>query len=658
MIIKTRKYKQQKEALITIDKFNGGYNSLVDEARLPSKFATACLNLIQDQDGLWTTRWGRDYYGSAISGESSIIAATEYVKSDGTRELIAVGGTTGKIYKSTDDGDTWSQVGTDTLSTSADVYFVQIKNELYIANGSDNLLRYDGSSLNEYSELSAPSNLSASRGSGLSAGNYTYYYQVTAVNSVGETTASAEASVTVNKEREQWVESDNEYVDLDWDDVSGAERYYVYMSDESGWETFLAETTTSSFRDDGTLVTNGYIEPPDDNTTAAPKFSVMEISGNRIWATGNPNAPYRVYYSGAGVNLGRFSVWYGGGWVDLEKGGRDTPVGVVHYRTGRGDPIITILCSSPEGTGSIWQIELSAVTVNDVSITVPITYKIVGSIGSNAGRSIVKARDNVFFVNKRGVFALRNKEQMFQVLATDELSQPIRPDYRSLNQSKLSDICAYYYDGKVFFSAAEGNDNDIIFIFDLERGNWTWKWDFGVKHFFEYTDSSGRTHFLYVPTTGNRLVEISENFVGDFGEPFNQLYLSPLLPVSKDKTNMLKLREVIVELGRPKGTINFEVLGIGRTGLISTLSSRTIGDTISGSGLSYDLFSDFLFSDSEGTPETFSQASVKKALRIREKVYNLQFKVSANSADTKFTILGLQAKGRLLAKRTPADWLN
>jgi len=657
MFIKTRKYKSPKEALVTINKFNGGYNSLVDEARLPSNFATACLNLMQDQDGLWTTRWGRDYYGSAISGESSIVAGTEYVKSDGTRELIAIGGTTGKVYKSTDDGDTWTQIGTETLSTSHDVYFVQIKNELYIANGSDNLLRYDGSDLNEYSALSTPANLSLTRGAGLSAGDYTYYYQVTAVNSIGETTPCSEVSTTVDKDRDSWSAAD-EYIDLDWDDVTGAERYYIYMSDESGWEVFLGESTASEFRDDGSLVPNDYIEPPDDNTTAAPKFSTMEISGNRIWATGNPNSKYRVYFSGSGVNLGRFSVWYGGGWVDLEKGGRDVPVGVVHYRTGKGDPIITVLCSSPEGTGSIWQIELTAVTVNDTTITVPLTYKIVGSIGSNAARSIVKARDNVLFANKRGIFALRNKEQMFQVLATDELSQPIRPDYRSLNQSKLDDICAYYYDGKVFFSAAEGDNNDIVFIFDLERGNWTWKWNFGVKHFFEYTDSSGKTHFLYVPTSGNRLVEISENFTGDFGEPFYQLYLSPLLSVSKDKTDMLKLKEVLVELGRPKGTVTFEVLGIGRSGSVSTLSSRTIGDTISGSGLSYDLFSDFLLSDSEGTPETFSQASVKKAIRIRERVYNIQFKVSANSADTEFTILGLQAKGTLLPKRVPASWLN
>ena len=528
MRIRPRRYKSPKQVVVDIRDFSGGYNSLVDEARLPTKFTPSVLNLIQVQDGLWKTRWGRDYYGEAISGEASLDGVAEYIRSDGTRELIAVGGTTGKIYKST-DGGSWTQIGTATLTPGYQVYFLQIKHQLYIANGVDNLLRYDGSTLQEYSQLSVPTNVTLTRGSGLSAGSYTVYYQVTAVNDVGETTASTEVSITVNRRRDEWNAASNEYIDISWDAVTGANRYNIYYADESGYEVFLATTTTTSYRDDGSDQPNEFLEPPDDNTTSAPKFKVMEISGNRIWATGNPDRPYRVYFSGVGQFLGAFSPWYGGGWVDLEKGGRDTPIAVVHYRTGRGDPIATILCSSPEGLGAIWQVELTATTVNDTSFSVPITYKIVGSIGSNAPLSVVKARDNIFFANKRGIFALRNKEQMFQVLATDELSQAIRPDYRSLNPAQIENICAYYYDGKVFFSAALGDENDSVFIFDLERGTWNWRWDFGVKQFLEYTDNNGRTHFLYVPVSGNRLVEISENFVGDFGEPFYQLYLSPLI---------------------------------------------------------------------------------------------------------------------------------
>lgn len=654
------KRSKPKDTIIDIDNFSGGTMTQVDEARLDKKFASQSLNLIQVQDGRWKTRWGFDYFGVAISGESAIDGAVEYIRADGTRELIVVGGTTGKIWKSTNNGASWSQIDTETLTPGNTAYFLQIKSNLYISNGVDDLHRYDGTNVEAYSAISAPANLAASRGAGLSAGVYTLYYEVTALNAIGETVGSNEASIAVDKFRDSWSTADDstEYVDLAWDAVSGATRYNVYVSEESGYEVFLTTTTTNSYRDNNTATPNDYIEVPLENTTAAPKFGPMELSGNRIWGTKNPDSPFTVYGTGTGQQLGNFSGFYGGFSVDLEKGGRERPVSVVHYRTGKGDPIATILTETPEGTGSIWQIELTTTTVGDFSFIVPVTYKIVGGIGTNAPLSVTKARDNIFFANKRGVFALRNKEQLFNVLSTDELSQAWRPNYRSLNADLLPNACGYYLDGKVFFSFAEGSANDITVIFDLERNNWNYKWSRGVKRFFEYTDTAGNTHFLAIPTSGGRLWEISENFLGDFGAPFNQSYVSPLIPVSKDSTDVLKTREALVELGRPRGNVTFSISGIEAKRGFSSLGSRAITDSVSGGGYSWDLFSNVQYSDTTGTPTTFSQASIKKTLRIRKRVYALQYQVSSTSANTDFTILKFQTKGRLLNKRTPSAWRN
>jgi len=46
------------------------------------------------------------------------------------------------------------------------------------------------------------------------------------------------------------------------------------------------------------------------------------------------------------------------------------------------------------------------------------------------------------------------------------------------------------------------------------------------------------------------------------GGAINQSYTSPLLPVSKSKTDILNLREGIVELGQPQGAIDFSLLGV------------------------------------------------------------------------------------------------
>jgi hypothetical protein len=612
---------------------------------------------MQTQDGLWSTRWGFDYYGLAISGEASIEGAVEYIKTDGTREIIAVGGTTGKIFKSQDKG-AWTQIGSITLTPGKTPHFLQTRSSLYIANGTDDLLRYDGTNLNVYTALAAPTNLAFTL-TGVSAGSYHYYYVVTALNEVGETVGSNRIDVAINEERATMSGTDK--INLTWDAVAGALRYNIYMSDQSGYEVFLDTIVGNAYGDVGTTLTNPFIETPDDNTTAAPKFSSMETSGNRIWATKDPDNKFRVYGSGVGQYLGYFSPFYGGFWVDLEKGGRDTPIKVVHYRTGKGDPIATVLCSSPDGLGSIWQIEVTSQTVSDITFSVPVTYKIVGSIGADSPLGVVKARDNIGFGNKKGVFFLRNKAQLVNVLSTDESSQAIRPDYVSLNQAQASNMCAYYYDGKIFFSGAEGSTNDVIFLYDLERNNWTWKWTQGVKRFLEYTENAAgddRTHFLAVPTTGNKLWEISENFEGDFGQPFYQGYISPLLPVSDNKTDVLKTKESIVELGRPKGSITYEVLGIEAKKGFSTLTSRTITSSTSNSGVSTDLASDFLASDSNNIPTSFAQASVKKAIKLRKRVYALQYKIYSDKSSTKFTLLSLQTQGRLLSKRIPSQWLE
>ena len=50
-----------REVLITVDNFSGGYNNLVDEARMNSKYAKESTNMMQVSDGLWKTRWGTNY---------------------------------------------------------------------------------------------------------------------------------------------------------------------------------------------------------------------------------------------------------------------------------------------------------------------------------------------------------------------------------------------------------------------------------------------------------------------------------------------------------------------------------------------------------------------------------------------------------------------
>lgn len=660
---------QKGQSTIDINNFSGGNSSLISEARMSPKFAVQSNNLMQVEDGLWQTRWGTGYYGAAHA--STIDGASEFVKSNGTTELITI--SNGKAYKST-NGGALTEITGATFTAGLQCYFMQISGYLYIANGTDSLARYDGSVLTTYSQISAPANLTASRvASGLTSGTYVYYAQVTALNGVGETTGSTEASITVNKTRDTWI-AGTDKLTWSWSAVTGATRYQIYLSDQSGFENLLGESVVTNFTDDGTNDINSFIEVPSSNTTGAPKFISMAVSGNRIWATNDSSDMYKVYFSGTGNFIGTFSDFYGGGWINLEKGGREIPVSVKHYQSGTGTGVATVLCKTPDGHGAVWQITIASATVGSTSFSVPSATKVVGSFGTESVLGVVNTPNNLAFPNRKGWFDLGSEKNYYGILRTNEKSQNIRPYWRNLAGSKISTICAYYYDAKIFISVpTSSSGNDRIIIWDDERANWAVDWSFGAKQFLEYTDTSGNTKFLYIPTSGTKLIEISENILNDLGVALNQTYLSPLLPVSKVKTDILNLKEVVFELGEPRGAISVQVLGISKSNNFATVATATITDFGSNTGIGTDLFGEAFFSETQASssggagswaiylvdaPSTFTQSTVKKAIKKRAKLYNIQFKVSSETADTKFTILSIQAKGTVVRRRLPSSWTN
>lgn len=637
---------------ITIDSFKG-LASLLDDVILGNKFAKEALNLILVQDGRWKTRWGTTYYGTAIEGETKILGCGIYEREDGVQEKIAIAGS-GKAYVSV-DGGAWTELTGATFSTTADKYnFTQAVNQLYICNGEDRLTRYNGSVLLRYTELPAPTGLTGTRNV-LVAGTYHNYYKVTALNDVGETIGSEEFDLTTNKARNTWNIDLDEWLDLTWNAVSGATRYQIYYSDESGKELLLANTSTTetSFRDDGAYVQNPYFVCPPDNTTGAPAFKMIANSGSRLWAI---TKDY-IWWSGTGTDLGIFSEFYGGGWQPLVGGTGEELEWIGHFRSGKGDSVATALTRNKAGVGSIWQISLEGVSVADEVITIPLPVKLPGPIGTVASLGVIDANDSLYIPNSRGIFSLNNKANVTNILSTGELSGNIRPSFRGLQN--IENIAGVWYDSKLFFTASEsGSGNDIIFGYDIEQNEWFWKWTVGFKAFLEVTESDGKTKLLGIPNEGARLVEISKNIKGDLGQPFYQSWISGLIPISGDSTVFAKVQEALVELGRPTGTIYFEILGLEKKKGFSSLGSRKITDSVSNINFTNGLFGDFMFSDDEEAPKVYSQASVKKAKRINKTLNAIQFRIFSETADTDFTLLKVQAKGVIEKLRTPSNFFK
>lgn len=646
-----------------LDTFNGGTMSILSDARLGrrasnQKFAQQSINVMQVEDGIWEgPRPGTSYYGTAVPGEG-LDHAAEYAVDKTTRHLIVIS-KDGKGYKSTDNGKTWTEVTGATWTPGKQFVSIQFKSQLWITNGFDPLAYYDGINFNTFTELTDPDTApTITLGAGLSTGSYTYYVRYVANNTVSNTNPSPAQSFTCNKPIEQWDTALDEYIDIEMTTVTDAESYDLYFDQlESGPYGHIGGTAELTFRYFGDTP-NSFQPAPDDNTSSAPRIASMELSGNRMWGTNDKDNLWRVYGTGVSQYLGYFSPFYGGFDIDLGRGGKYYPTVVTHYRTGKGDPIATVLCSSADGSGIIFQIELTTTTVGDVSIVVPIAYKLVGSVGADAVGSVTKFGDNVAFLNKKSAYFLRNKEQLFNVLATDDAIGPIRDNYQSSNLAYIDKAIGFWQAPRLYFSVAVGSsENDTTFVWDDERRNWTWAWTIGFKQMLEYTDTNKITHLLGIRADDDQLIEISDNFTSDLGQSIFSQVLLPLIPADpSDPRVVTKRNETIFELGEVRGEVSCTVLGRTKKSDIAELGTAVFTSAFSNSGIGDDFFSDVLFSDTTDMPTTFSSSSAKKSVKVSKRLYALKYRISSNGINNKWRLNSISTHGIKVQKKSPSDW--
>jgi hypothetical protein len=653
-----RRLLRTPEVKIQIEGAKDGVITLVDESRLPTTAFKEATNLQQFQDGRYGTRWGTGSYGSAMA--STIDGAKEFRRSDGTTEIVAA--SNGTFYKST-NGGSWTALTGGTYTAGTHCRFLQILSRLYIVNGVDILQYYDGTNIVPYTAATSPGTPGSFSLAGVAASSSnTVYYKIVAVNDVGSTLPSSAGSTAVSKTRDNWVNG-TDSVSFTWSAGSGStiKRYEIYYSTDDIVYSYLdyVAAGVTTYKDTGVATPNPYIIPPTDNTTTGPKFSTIELSGNRIWGTGDPNNPYRVYGSGVGTTQGYFSAAYDGFYIDLEKGGREYPVAVKHYRDGKGAGQATILTSNPEGTGSIWQIDLLSQTVGTDTFIIPAATKIVGSVGTSGPDGVVSVLDTVMFPNKKGFYNLGSKPALLNVLSTDELSANIRPTWRGLTGSAMNGVVSYLYDAKVFISVPSGSStNNQTMIFDTERRNWTpVAFTIGFKQFLEYNDTSGVNHLLGVPYTGNHLVEIGPNLRGDSGTAFNTSLVTGLIPCNpSDRYGWGLVKDVSFEFSQPTGTIVVELLGISKSGAVSSLGSRVVADSVTNSGMG-TMAADTIKADSStNAPTTFAQTSAIKTLRVNRTLRAFQVRITTSTLGAKYTLMNIRARINILETRDPSSY--
>lgn len=596
------------------------------------------------------------------------IDGADYFDFNGAIHLVAAAG--GKVYRSTDNANTWTLCSGATLTANKPVNMNQNANFLYLTTGVDNIVRYDGTlTLSTYTSLATPVAPTLAK-TGLPGTVYTYYYKIAAVNQVGFSLASPAASIQSDRPREQWDATAN-FITLTAPAPQATQtRLDIYFSDDNINFSYLNSIVSSTavpsvtFKDDGRSIVVPSTLAPTGNTSQGPTVEELVNVGSRMLGVRDPANRYRIWFTGTGNYSGAFSSAYDGGYLDWQPGGKYIPVQAADYRDGKGTPLATIWCDSADGQGCVLQMSFETLTIQDISITIPSAYKLPGSRGTPAPGSVVNVLNDYYFYNSQAIYNLGSRPSLLNLLSTDEASANIRPSVKQITTSAEAGIATVYFDAKIFISVARGSStNNCVDIYDTERKAWIPNaFTIGFKKFLQYTSvgtdgTKLRKLLAYRPGDG-RLSEISPSIQGDYGQPFVVDIYTGLLPISKNRFEFQFTEEGEFEMSNTQGAITVETLGIDRTrGYIPlksvTISADSISSTVGWDTVPWDTAN---WDTVPTVVATTSEASTKRYFSLQRELNAIQWHITTSNIDSRFIMRTLQSWGTPTAGGHPSSW--
>ena len=262
-----------------------GMNTKSEELELNGKWVKKAQNLrFEDEPGAVTKRPPLAYFNSTpVPGVGGSLGLYRYYGSANIKELYAYGD---KIYAGDDASGVFTEIR-DLNTSGYKTSFVTYKDLVYGCNGQDNIWVYDGSDDDVTWELGACKALVGGAGT-ITATDISYKITYDADAYIPGTVSNTIASVT------------NQQIELSHIPFPpiGATNRKVWRKDS---------TTGGAYLLVGTITDNIDTTFTDDNaspsgviggvTDIMPKGDILIIHKERLFITGDPTQPNRIYYS-------------------------------------------------------------------------------------------------------------------------------------------------------------------------------------------------------------------------------------------------------------------------------------------------------------------------------------------------------------------------
>lgn len=625
-----------------------GYQSTLDDDRKDDAGLKISQNVVVEQNGTVRPRPSLVLYGTQPTG-TVLGQVYPFIKMNGTTPenweatMQNVAGVTKVAVRK--DGGAWTICDGKTYDNSARTHFEQINSKLLVTNGTDNLsyLDIDTLAVVPFVALTTPTGLGAVK-TGLAGTNYTYRYRVTAANQ-GETAAASAATVQVGQLRDVWAGGTTDFVSITFDRVTGAQRYSLYVGTEAGLEYYLdtitdpGSGTTVTYKDDGSVALNSNRLAPNGDSTAGPKTTRATNVLGQVYMVGDTENPYRLWFGGTGDSSLDFSAFNGGGWVEIDKGGRNFPVAIKGFRDGRGNPLVSVLLKGQSGHGKLIHAAQNTTTLGDTIISFLDITEANGEAGTDAPDAVIYAQDSLWYLSKDGPKTTGTKAQIQNILSTNNFGTQIQPDVKSLNVKSMEFACGLEYEGRLYFAIPVGSDtNNKVWVCDLNRNAlWTLPWELSIDWLWLYDDNGGATHFMAL--SNNQIYEITyAQLTRDDQTPFATRVGSGIVKFSEDGQEWGSVIDITFVLLRPQGSLTFTITGKTQDEPIAPIGTGSFSPSQSFAGWNEGMWNEYSWNEIDNIPATFGEARVTQTIEIDEELNWLTWEVSSSDGGVDYQL--------------------
>lgn len=649
---KEPQYKPPKTLQLDWSNFKGGLNTLLRQTEIKDNELAQADNLKLVGLGVPTKREGTANYfltapsvatgAQRVRGLKGVLFASG---ASGVNELLALSDYGILVKKS---GASYVEIPGASYASGYNAEFVQMFNNVYIVNGTNYITKYGGVSISSFTQLTKPTNVTATNLSGVS-GTFQRSFRISAFNAVGETIAT-DAVLISNLPQDLTTTT----IRLQWTSSSPASLvlgYGVYGF-EQGDERLITTVSPSG----GATIRYDYVGTPDPSelvfpqaadTTSGPIAKYIIAHKDKIVLGNIDGFPSRIAWSGGGANIDKFNWRYGGGYIDIDKDSGDRITGLIEYQ----DSIVVFK------ERSIWQVTLAA----SGDLVIPTVKMVIRGVGCVAHRTIKHVENDVFFLSRRGVFTLGNEANyLANVLRTNELSAKIRPTFATLSPAQLEQACATYHDNKYRLSYPSGGNtiNDKEIIYDRERLAWmgpnTYPATPGVYEV--YYDGANKENLVWGDAYDTFVTEMSNGYVNDKDVKIQ----TRLLTKKTAFDNPFRFKQVKDlysnwrnVLGSPFVNIILET----RDGAVGSAESFTITASSAGVGWGFDRWGTFKWGNTSGAGSAESSSDLVRRTRVNKTGRTIQIEVTTTGNNDKYELLAMQILAQELGPSIiPSDW--